>query len=57
MGSRIPVIFVGGGSILLRPFFEASPLVAKATFVDAANANAIGYEMLGKAQMSVRSNG
>ena len=52
-----PVIFVGGGSILLRPFFEASPLVAKATFVDTANANAIGYEMLGKAQMSVRSNG
>ena len=52
-----PVIFVGGGSILLQPFFEASPLVAKATFVDTANANAIGYEMLGKAQMSVRSNG
>ena len=52
-----PVIFVGGGSILLRPCFEASPLVAKATFVDTANANAIGYEMLGKAQMSVRSNG
>ena len=52
-----PVIFVGGGSILLRPFFEASPLVAKATYVDTANANAIGYEMLGKAQMSVRSNG
>lgn len=48
-----PVIFVGGGSILLRPFFEASPLVAKATYVDTANANAIGYEMLGKAQMSV----
>ena len=49
-----PVIFVGGGSILLRPFLETSPLVVKADFMDTTNANAIGYEMLGKAQMSMK---
>lgn len=25
-----PAVFIGGGSLLLRPFLEASPLVAKA---------------------------
>lgn len=48
-----PAIFVGGGSILLRPFLENSPLVAKASFVDSPNANALGYEMLGRTQMSL----
>ena len=48
-----PAIFVGGGSILLRPFLESSPLVAKASFVDSPNANALGYEMLGRTQMSL----
>ena len=33
-------IFVGGGSILLRPFFENSHLIAKASFVESPNANA-----------------
>ena len=51
-----PAIFVGGGSILLRPFFENSHLIAKASFVDSPNANAIGYEMLGKAQMNRHPN-
>ena len=51
-----PAIFVGGGSILLRPFLENSPLVAKSSFVDSPNANAIGYEMLGKVQLSGRPN-
>lgn len=49
-----PAVFIGGGSILLRPFLENSPLVAKADFVDSPNANALGYEMLGKVQMSHR---
>lgn len=48
-----PAIFVGGGSILLRTFLENSPLVAKASFVDSPNANALGYEMLGRTQMSL----
>ena len=40
-----PAIFIGGGSILLRPFLEQSPLVAKADFVENPNANALGYEI------------
>ena len=47
-----PAIFIGGGSILLRPFIEESPLVAKAEFVESPLANAIGYEMLGKQQLA-----
>ena len=47
-----PAIFIGGGSILLRPFLENSPLVAKADFVDSPNANALGYEMLGRKMLA-----
>ena len=47
-----PVVFIGGGSILLRPYLENSPLVAKADFVDSVNANALGYEMLAKIQIA-----
>ena len=50
-----PAVFIGGGSILLRPFLEASPLVAKADFLESPNANAVGYEMLAKRQLSLRS--
>lgn len=46
-----PAIFIGGGSILLRQFLEESPLVAKASFVESPNANAIGYEMLARSQL------
>lgn len=46
-----PAIFVGGGSALFKPFIESSPLVAKADFVLDQKANAIGYEMLGAAQL------
>lgn len=49
-----PAVFIGGGSLLLRPFLEASPLVAKADFVESPNANALGYEMLGRVQLSHR---
>lgn len=49
-----PAIFIGGGSILLRPFLENSPLVAKAEFVESPNANALGYEMLGRKTISLR---
>lgn len=51
-----PAIFIGGGSILLRPFLENSPLVAKADFVLSPNANALGYEMLGGKALSRRTN-
>ena len=49
-----PAVFIGGGSLLLRPFLEDSPLVAKADFVESPNANALGYEMLGRVQLSHR---
>ena len=50
-----PAVFIGGGSLLLRPFIEKSSLVAKADFVTSPNANALGYQMLGKAQLARRS--
>lgn len=52
-----PAVFIGGGSILLRPFLEASPLVASASFVESPNANAVGYEMLARKQLSLRPLG
>ena len=52
-----PAVFIGGGSILLRPFLINSPLVAKADFVESPNANALGYEMLGRKTLSLRPLG
>ena len=46
-----PAVFIGGGSLLLRPFIETSPLVAKAEFVDSPAANALGYQMLAAAAL------
>lgn len=46
-----PAVFIGGGSLLLRPYLEESPLVAKADFIDSPNANALGYEMLAQAAL------
>lgn len=50
-----PAVFIGGGSKLLRPFIEKSPLVARADFIESPNANALGYQLLAKAQLSMRS--
>ena len=47
-----PVRFLGGGSMLLKPFLEASPLVARAEFSDSPCDNAVGYEMLARAALS-----
>ena len=46
-----PAVFIGGGSLLLKPFLETSPLVAKAEFIDSPAANALGYQMLAAAAM------
>ena len=46
-----PVIFVGGGSVLFRPYLECSPMVAKAEFVVDPKANAVGYGMLATGQL------
>lgn len=49
-----PAVFIGGGSVLYRDYLEKSPMVASATFVDSANANAVGYYAMAEAQMSLK---
>lgn len=46
-----PAIFIGGGSILFKPFIEISPMIVKADFVPDEKANAIGYSMLAAHQL------
>jgi plasmid segregation protein ParM len=53
-----PAIFIGGGSVLFRPYIENSPMVAKADFIPDPKANAIGYGMLAAAQLQkISANG
>lgn len=52
-----PAVFIGGGSILLKPYLVNSSQVAKADFVESPNANALGYEMLGRQAISRRPLG
>ena len=49
-----PAVFIGGGSALFRDYLEKSPLVASATFVESANANAIGYQAMAEGQLSLQ---
>ena len=49
-----PVVFVGGGSILLRRQIEASRKVRSPVFVDDIRANAKGYELLYRVSHSGR---
>lgn len=44
------VIFIGGGSLLLKDFLSENPLIAKSIFIEDRKANAIGYYALGKAK-------
>jgi len=44
-------VFAGGGALLLRRFFEASNLVNRPIFIESANANAQGYQLLAEALM------
>jgi len=46
-----PVIFIGGGAILLKPFIEKSPMIVKADFVLDEKANALGYSVLAAHQL------
>ena len=39
-------ILIGGGSIKLKRFIDASPYLARRTYIDSIQANAIGYEAL-----------
>jgi plasmid segregation protein ParM len=50
-----PAIFIGGGSILFKEFLETSLLVKSASFILSPNANAVGYELLARKQLSLRS--
>ncbi len=47
-----PAVFIGGGSILLKKFITESELVTKSSFVESPNANALGYELLGKNKLA-----
>ena len=47
-------VFVGGGSILLKKYIEASDKIGYAIFVDEISANAKGYELLYKAHKARR---
>ena len=47
-----PAIFIGGGSSLFRPLLEQSSMVAQASYVEDPKANAIGYEMMARQQLS-----
>lgn len=46
-----PAIFVGGGAVLMRQYFQASPMVSAAQFELDPKANAIGYELLAEAAL------
>jgi plasmid segregation protein ParM len=46
-----PAVFIGGGSVLLKPYIEQSKLVAHAEFIPQVNANAVGYQMLAASQL------
>ena len=50
-----PAVFIGGGSVLFREYLEHSALVAQVTFVENTNANAIGYQVMAEAQISLRA--
>lgn len=40
------VVFMGGGSMLLKEFIEKSDLIKKYTFIEGVNANVSGYKFL-----------
>jgi plasmid segregation protein ParM len=46
-----PVIFIGGGAILLKPFIEKSSMIVKAEYVLDEKANAKGYALLAAHQL------
>jgi plasmid segregation protein ParM len=50
-----PVIFIGGGAILLKPFIEMSQMVVKADYVLDERANAKGYALLAAHQLKKAS--
>lgn len=49
-----PAIFIGGGSLLLKPFLSESEKTAIIEFVPDISANAVGYEILEQAKMRLK---
>lgn len=49
--------FIGGGSILLRDYISGIPEMKNAEFIEFPNANAIGYQLLGTAQLNSQRSG
>lgn len=52
-----PVIFSGGGAIMLKPYIEASQLVSHAEFILDPNATAVGYEILTTERLRLKAQG
>ena len=50
-----PAVFIGGGSVLLKEYIEASPLVSQAMFEPDPSANAKGYRLLAARQLDRQS--
>lgn len=49
-------VFAGGGSLLLRNMIERGGKVGFPIFIDSIHANAIGYELLYRSEVSTRGN-
>ena len=49
-------VFAGGGSLLLRNMIERGGKVGFPIFIDNIHANAIGYELLYRSEVSARGN-
>ena len=47
-----PAVFLGGGSLLLKPYLEKSNLVKNASFILSTNANAVGFKLLATTALS-----
>ncbi len=47
--------FMGGGSVLLKKFIKENASLRNAEFIESPNANAVGYRILGNAQLTKRS--
>ena len=50
--STNPVVFMGGGSLLLKEYLKNNKAIARAYFVDDISANAAGYETMVKYRLS-----
>jgi len=51
--NQYPVVYVGGGSLLLKEYLEKNPLVCMSEFITNVNTNACAYEKLYRLQHNV----